>query len=318
MTVRDWRSLPRTEVEPWYRAEQAWWSNTLAWETSSNWTVVEQARTTGTLPGLVLYDGTRAAGWSFYLIHRSILQIGGLTAPTRAAAGELLDAILASPEAGRSHGAMIFVPIGQGWLSEVVAERGFSVRPFRYLVRALDGPVDRAPAGQPLAAARVSELTTLLSRAYPGADPARPFAPGGTWDEWADYTAQLVTQTGCGTLEPDCSVLEPREPGVPGLLGAVLTTRLAAHTGHLAQVAVDPGFQGQGIGARMVRTALARLRAHGYTRASLLVADDNLTAGRMYARLGFVETGRFLSASRPQPTRSTMAACSTGGLRTFR
>jgi ribosomal protein S18 acetylase RimI-like enzyme len=133
-----------------------------------------------------------------------------------------------------------------------------------------------------------------------------------------DYTAQLVTHTGCGTLVPECSVLENGAAGVPGLRGVVLATRLSAQTGHLAQVAVDPGAQGRGMGARMVRVALSKLQAHGFSRASLLVADDNLTAIRMYARLGFEETGQFVSAWRPQPTRSTMAACSTGGVSTLR
>lgn len=318
MTVRDWRRLPRTEVEPWYRAEQAWWSETLAWDTSPNWTIVEQARTAGTLPGFVLYEGAQACGWSFYLVHRSTLQVGGLTAPTRAAGAELLDAILASPEASGAQGAMVFVPVSQGWLAEILTERGFAVRPFRYLARTLDGLAGVPPAAQPTVAARFTELATLLSHAYPGADPARPFAPRGTWDEWVDYTTQLVKQIGCGVLVPECCVLEAGPTGVPGLLGAVLTTQLSAHTGHLAQVAVDPAFQRHGIGARMVRTALARLRGHGHTQATLLVADDNLSAAGMYARLGFVETGRFLSAWRPQPTRSTMAACSTGGVRTLR
>lgn len=322
MSVRDWRGLTRIEVEPWYRAEQAWWMQALAWDTSSNWTVVEQARAAGTLPGLVLYDGAAATGWAFFLMHRSVLQLGALTARTPEAAAALLDAILAAPEAQRARGAMVFVPVVRGWLADVLAARGFSVRPFRYLLRQLDPSVDGPATGQAFATTRLTEVAALLSRAYPGADSARPFAPGGTWEEWVDYTAQLVAHTGCGTLVPDCSVLEERATEGPaavrGLVGAVLTTRLAARTGHLAQVAVDPASQGRGIGDRMVRSALARLRAHDFTQASLLVADDNVTAGRMYARLGFEEAGRFLSAWRAQPTRSTMAACSTGGVSTFR
>lgn len=318
MSVRDWRSLTRLEVEPWYRAEQAWWSRELAWDTSSNWAIVEQARAAGTLPGFVLYDGAAAVGWSFFLVHRSTLQIGALTARTPEAATALLDAALETPEAHGAQSAMVFAPLVRPWLTEVLASRGFSVRPFQYLMRRLEPRVDAPGTGRPFEAARTTEVAALLSRAYPGADSARPFAPGGTWDEWVDYTAQLVAHTGCGTLVPACSVIEERAADGPGLLGAVLTTRLAARTGHLAQVAVDPACQGQGIGDRMVRRALAQLGAHGFTHASLLVADDNAAAGRIYARLGFREAGRFVSAWRAQPIRSTIAACSTGGVSTFR
>lgn len=318
MSLRDWRSLTRIEVEPWYAAEREWWTRTLAWDTSSNWTVVEQARAAGNLPGLVLYDGPEATAWTFFLVHRSILQIGALTARTPDAAADLLDSIMVTPEAQRAQGAMVFVPVVRGWLADVLADRGFSVRPFRYLLRPLDSSSDGPATGQPFVNDRLADIAALLSRAYPGADSARPFAPGGTWEEWADYTAQLVAHTGCGTLVPVCSVLEAQAPEVPGLLGAVLTTRLAAGTGHLAQVAVDPRCQGRGMGERMVRSALVRLRAHGFTQASLLVADDNLPAGKMYERLGFSEAGRFLSAWRAQPMRSTMTACSTGGASTFR
>lgn len=318
MSVRDWRSLTRLEMEPWYRAEQAWWSEELAWDTSPNWAIVEQARAAGTLPGFVLYDGAAAVGWSFFLVHRSTLQIGALTARTPDAATSLLDAILETPEARGAQSAMVFAPLVQRWLAEVLACRGFSVRPFRYLMRRLEPPVEGPLTGQPFDAARLTEVAALLSRAYPGADSARPFAPAGTWEEWVDYTAQLVAHTGCGTLVPACSVLEERASGGPGLLGAVLTTRLAARTGHLAQVAVDPACQGQGMGGRMVRGALAQLGAHGFTHATLLVADDNAAAVRMYAGLGFEEAGRFVSAWKAQPTRSTIAACSTGGVSTFR
>ncbi len=259
-----------------------------------------------------------ASGWSFYLLHRSTLQIGGLTAATREAGVELLDAVLASPEAARADSAMTFVPSVVPWLAGALRDRGFTVHPFRYLSRALDDSSEAPESGDPFHVGRLGAVADLLSRAYPGADSTRPFAPAGTPDEWLDYTTQLGAQTGCGTLLPACSVVEELA-GAPGrLAGVVLTTRIGPGTGHLAQVAVAPSSQGRGLGRRLVRSALVRLRTHRFERASLLVADGNLTAQRMYQRLGFEETGTFLSAWRVQPRRSTMAACSTGGVRTLR
>jgi len=343
MSVRDWRSLARSEVDPWYRAEEAWWQRTLAWETAANWALIEDARTAGTLPGLLAVDADAsgpagegnagsASGWAFYLIHRGILQIGALTTHHPHAADQLLDAILAVAAAARARGVMAFVPDADAWLEARLAAHGFAVRPFLYLMRPVDDPAiaGATPDGGGYRPERLTDVAALLQQAYPGADPARPFAPEGSGEAWLDYVGQLIAHTGCGVFEPEGSVLvdhpdrpdrpdasAPGRTGAP-LAGAVLATRLAPLTGHLAQVAVHPGAQGQGLGPAMVQTAVERLAARGCARVSLLVAADNLTAVRMYRRLGFEESGRFLSAWRAQPTRSTMAACATDGASTLR
>ena len=328
MTVRDWRRLTAAETEPLYRAEEARWRAAFHWDTHDNWTLVERARASGTLPGLaVLGDAGHAdiRGWAFHVVHRGVLQLGALTAAAPEAAEAILDAVQATAVQARVRGVMAFVPLDREWLPARLQARGFAVRPFLYLERTLaDSPVETASAARverlarPFDGSRVGDVAGLLAAAYPGADPARPFAPGGHRDEWLDYTTQLVTQTGCGALRPDCCVLVDGGSDRPRLDGAVLTTQLSTETGHLAQVAVHPVKHGQGIGRDMIGVAIGRLRTAGFLRASLLVAEDNTRAVAMYRRVGFEETGRFLSAWRAQPTRSTMAACSGGGLSTLR
>jgi ribosomal protein S18 acetylase RimI-like enzyme len=338
MSLRDWRSLTHAEVDPWYRAEEAWWRRSLGWDTADNWAHVERARASGTLPGFVVVDpdvdapagertaGTVASGWTFYVVHRGIVQIGALTANHPQATDRLLEALESVGQTERTKGVLVFVPAADAWLESRLTSRGFAVRPFLYLMRRLDGQaVDAAeiPNGQAYQPERINDLARLLRAAYPGEDPARPFAPAGTDEEWLEYTSQLIMQTGCGLFLPGCSVLVGRPgrltaPAVAPLDGTVLATRLAPDTGHLAQVAVHPEARGRGLGAAMVQAAIARLAGHGCTRVSLLVAADNPTAVGMYRRLGFEESGRFLSAWRAQPTRSTMAACATAGVSTLR
>lgn len=298
MTVVDWRTVPASEVAGCYDAERACWTTRFNWDTTDNWRHVEAARAAGTLPGFVVCDGSTRAAWGFHLHHRGTLQIGALTAVSADAGSVLLDRMLASPEAARARDAMAFLPETDRPVRAVLAARGFAVRTFAYMVRTLDSAAADDGAGRSFHAGRLAATADLLTRAYPGADPARPFAPLGTADEWLDYTTQLVAQTGCGALLPWASVVDEEDGQPERLIGAVLATRIAPATAHLAQVAVDPAWQGHGRGARLVREVLARLTRRGYTSVSLLVADDNRVALRLYTRLGFAARGTFLSAWR--------------------
>ncbi len=64
---------------------------------------------------------------------------------------------------------------------------------------------------------------------------------------------------------------------------AVLEGRLAG----LFDVVTKPAARGQGLGTRLLRSILSRLREEGARTAYLQVMDDNQPARRLYARLGF-------------------------------
>ena len=61
----------------------------------------------------------------------------------------------------------------------------------------------------------------------------------------------------------------------------------------LLAVAVDPGWQGHGLGARLVDAFLARVRAEGGRAAYVVVAASNTRAVGLYRRAGFTEVGDF-------------------------
>lgn len=306
MTVVDWRAAPEADVAACYAVERATWTRRFSWDTTDNWRHVEAARAAGTLPGFLVFDvsdETTPAGWGFHLLHRGTLQIGGIAAASPDAVTALLDRMLASPEAARARDAMAFIPETETPARAALLARGFAVRTFRYLARPLDttwpeSVTQGTGAGLSFHAGRLMATADLLRRAYPGADRARPFAPHGTADEWLDYTSQLIAQTGCGELLPWASVVDEEAGPSRRLIGAVLATRIAQGSAHLAQVAVDPAWQGRGCGVRLVSASLGRLQRRGYATVSLLVADDNAAALRLYTRLGFAPQGAFLSAWR--------------------
>jgi ribosomal protein S18 acetylase RimI-like enzyme len=326
--VRDWRSLAPGALAPWYAEECRDWQLRYSWDTARHWIIVEAARLAGSLPGVVVSEQDRAAGWCFYLPHRGTLQIGALRAVSEVATRALVDAVLRSPEAGSADAVMAFLPALAPGLPGVLADAAFDLQPFQYLCRAL-GP-EPCPAAGPMVGfsscgcgkplERLADVARLLARAYPGADAARPFAPGGGADEWDEYVERLAGGVGCGTWLPGCTVLVRQDGDAARLAGAILATDLGTGTAHLAQVAVDPACQGRGLGRSLVEAALARLAAAGYARVTLLVSAHNARAVGLYGRLGFRDAGTFVSAVRSavQPRPSTSAACSTGGVSTRR
>ena len=113
VNVTEWHGIPAADMEPVYHAEADRWRETLAWETTPTWHLVERSRRRGLVPGYVVRDGRdRISGWSFHLCHRQTLQIGALCASSVDVTGALVDAVLTSPEARQASRAMAFTLAG--------------------------------------------------------------------------------------------------------------------------------------------------------------------------------------------------------------
>jgi ribosomal protein S18 acetylase RimI-like enzyme len=303
----DWRHADPERVAALYRAEIGRWA-TLGWDTAASWRTIEAGRRLGTLPGLLAIGSSGAiVGWTFYLLHGATLQIGGLLAASASATDLLLDGVLSGALASRAQAITVFAFADAPGLAGALASRNLAVDRYAYLVKPLDAPPRGACSGLRAWRGTDAEATaTLLSRAYPGAEAARPFAPRGAMAEWREYVGQLTQAAGCGTLMADSSVAVPDGPD--RLAGLVLVTRLSASTAHIAQIAVDPGARRRGLGRLLVDEACDRARRAGCDRITLLVGQGNSRARRLYETSGFVETASFVSAGRVQPLRSTSVA----------
>ena len=309
MKPLDWRFLTRKEAADLHDGETGRWLSALHWDTRPSVVRIEAARQAGALPGLVVRDEQGIIrGWTFYLVHQGVLQVGAFVAESSVAAAALLDAIVAAPEARTASSTMLFVFSTAPDLAEHLTARGFAVERYRYLQVALaaGGPAftqkasARPGAAANLAhwnAAQLDEMAALLRHAYASDHSARPFARGGTPLEWQEYVRQLLTTNACGAFAPEASFLV-RGTSASDLDGATLMTRLMVDTAHLAQIAVAPESRGRGLARQLLEASLDAARLAGCTRATLLVSERNESAGRLYANMGFEEVAAFVSASR--------------------
>ena len=63
-------------------------------------------------------------------------------------------------------------------------------------------------------------------------------------------------------------------------------------TAYLCAFRVKEGFRGQGLGSRLMETALGELKARGFRRASIGVSESEPQNLRLYRRFGFTEKGK--------------------------
>jgi ribosomal protein S18 acetylase RimI-like enzyme len=312
MNVEDWRDLDPAELTPLYEAECRRYRTALAWDLEPSCRIIEEARRSGRLPGLVVRAaGGAIAGWSYFIVYEGILQIGGLVADSASGLRRMLDRVLQSPEATFSRSLTAFVFPRSSSLQAAFERQRFGVERHAYLSR----PITGGPCGEsvrkglapefrlrPLMEVDPAEVVRLSARSYAGMSEARCFAPDGRLEQWAHYLGQLLATPACGRYLPEASfAVERRE--TRELAGAVIATAIAPETAHIAQIVVDPACRRAGFAAELVTASLERAREEGYSILSLLVAEANAPARRLYARLGFSETASFLFASRAALTR---------------
>ena len=86
-----------------------------------------------------------------------------------------------------------------------------------------------------------------------------------------------------------------RNPGLSRVAtdgSAIVGVALCGHDGrrgHVYHLAVDPAYQGRGLGKRLLDESLADLRRTGVKRVIIMVADDNASGRQFWKRSGFEE-----------------------------
>jgi ribosomal protein S18 acetylase RimI-like enzyme len=311
MPGEDWRNVAAAELEPVYQRERSRWLAELGWETEATWSLVEEGRRAGRVPGFVRRDDAgRLSGWCFFSTDRATVHVGIVDAERAEVVRDLIDQVLDAPEATYAKRFQAFLYPRSPAVAVALQRRRFSLNP-QLLLSCQPDQVDTAEAGErlgrPWHGDDLPGFVRLLARAYAGTAVAEAFAPDGLLDQWVAYVRQLIGTPACGTFLPEASFMVPGET-LDRLAGAILTTNISPGILHVAQVATDPLRRRCGMARRLVTQVCAHAASAGAREVSLVVDERNLAARALYDRMGFTQRGTLLLASRGRLTRSTAHA----------
>jgi ribosomal protein S18 acetylase RimI-like enzyme len=296
----DWSTASAEALQPLYAREGASWSRDFDWDMDDAWAQIETARHAGRLPGVVIEDATDAArGFAFCFIDDGVAQLGPVVCDAAEDALPLVANTLAQARRAGAWAASYFGPSRGPHLERALVDAGFTVGRHAYLARDLRDLEPATESGGPDARAYqrwsgglATPAAALLQAAY-GSDGPH-FARDGRLDQWHRYVRSLMDHTGCGRLDPASTLAWCEGHRVMGL---ALVTRIGPGVAHLAQLAVHPDARGLGRGGALLDTAMARARAAGCVRMTLLVDESSAQARRVYDKRRFTQAGCFLAAS---------------------
>ena len=90
----------------------------------------------------------------------------------------------------------------------------------------------------------------------------------------------------------DAYYLIARDVDRDNLIVAYAGCWVLANEGHITNVAVDPDYQGQGLGRRLMNELISRVKALGVDSMTLEVRPSNTVAINLYTSLGVRSVGQ--------------------------
>ena len=321
MPIVDLRQLTSRQIEPLLTEEAQHWREELHWDYRSSLELIKKFVDAKSLAGCAAIENGRAAGYAFYVLEEHKGLLGGLYVspahPQLPLARELLANILetlrAIPRIERIEAQL--VPFGCNF-DEALACENFRLFPRQFMLLDLRQPAMASgphAAGGPHAAAA-------------SAVPALTMSPGLALERWDNrhfgacarliqlayanhmdgqindqyrsesgalkFLKNIIVLPGCGQFQEHASFVL-RAPHSHELLGVVLTSAVAPRVAHATQICVMPGYQGRGLGRRLVSATIAALRARQFTGLSLTVTAANERAVQLYEKIGFTRIKAF-------------------------
>lgn len=90
----------------------------------------------------------------------------------------------------------------------------------------------------------------------------------------------------------DAYYLVAEDTEADNLIVAYVGCWVLGNEGHITNVAVDPSYQQQGVGFRMMRELIKRIKPLGVDSMTLEVRPSNAPAIALYTKLGFCSVGQ--------------------------
>ncbi|MHB8452364.1 MAG: GNAT family N-acetyltransferase [Mycobacteriales bacterium] len=221
---------------------------------------------------LLWWDGEQLLGFlGMYSFGSPVVELAGMVDPTkrrRGIAGKLLDAALPLCAERGQREVLLIVPRSSTAGRALALGRGAALDHSEHALVLLDapssGPSDPRTSLRPATRADTARVSELLAAAF-----------GHAPSELAERLASPEEQT----------LLVERDGS---RVGTLRLTRRGEDAG-VYGLAVDPAWQGRGIGGDVLRRVCSQLRAAGARRIGLEVAVDNDRALGLYTAIGFTQ-----------------------------
>jgi ribosomal protein S18 acetylase RimI-like enzyme len=305
MSIVDLRQTTSRQLAALLDEETQRWREELHWDYRGSLDLIKKFVDARSLAGGLAMQNGQPAGYSFYVLEDHKALLGGLFVSSRwpqpRIAEELLDYTLQIlrqlPRLERIEAQLI--PFGFD-LVQTLTRQGFRLYPRHFMLLNLR-PSPGADSGEP-APSRQAAVSGLRLERWED----RYFAPCARLIQlaYADHTdgeindqyrsesgalkflKNIVLLPGCGQFQPQASfVLRP--PHSNELAGVILTSLVAPRVAHITQICVMPGYQRNGIGRRLMQSAMDSLCTRGVQELSLTVTAANERAVRLYQNIGF-------------------------------
>ena len=309
----DLRQLRAADLIPLLNEETKAWQRLLDWDFSKSAGLVRRFVEMRALNGYALMENGEAAGYSYYVLEEHKGLIGDLYVRQAFSSPEnqhrllesVLEALIAAPQAIRIESQLMMAHFADRHSMPMARhletfERNFMVLDLEH--QALDLPrrprrsppesasvyIDKwseqyqEPAAQLIAAAYQGHVDSLINDQYRSVAGARRFL------------FNIVQYPGCGSFFPPASVAAfERSSG--RICGISLASLVMPYCGHITQICVAPWVRGTGVGYRLLRQSLEKLRAAGCSKTSLTVTASNHEAVKLYEQVGFSTARRFFA-----------------------
>jgi len=281
------------ELEGLWQREEQLWRERLLWDISDTLGALRRVVDRGGLSGKALRVDARTVGYAYYVIVGHLGVISGLVVSpdcsVRARRILLRETVDQIRMTGVPRIESSFVCLDSSWLRPFFEREGFRTY-WRELMRCELRRTQESvtpPALVQLESLRVSDLreaAAIMLAAYHGGVDAEMGQRYRTYEGCELVLQNLLGQSGGGIPILEASAMaRHRGRGI----GFIILTEIAPRQGHLAQVAVLPEYQRQGLGRLLLRYGLSRLAELGFDMLSLIVSRLNRPALKMYQLIGF-------------------------------
>ena len=280
------------------------WLELLRWDYSGPSHTIRQVVRDRELAGFVAMSGTLPVGFSYYVVESGRGSIGDIYVSKdwrgvgidRRITAVVLDELEHTPTARRIESQC--VGVGNDASTALLEARGFERFDRQYMTMELVSS-DMAGSGtqefegisggisiRPWEEDDFARAAEVIHRSYRGRHDSRINTLYRSESGCAELLTILTDHIWCGEFLNGVSRVA-YQSATGRLVGVLIGSRIAAGAGHIGQISVLPTHQGQGLGRRMINSALTEYMRRGFDSVSLAVTSVNVSALHLYKSCGF-------------------------------